>query len=272
MRHLVACTLAIAVPISAVAQTIRSSVVTPANAFVMSITATGTQNDYAPVAFTGQPVVIRANNASALTITGFANPIDGQEITVVSVGAGDVLLSYQTTSTAANQLTNAVINGSTALAAGKGWARYVYDGTTAKWRLVGHEQGGWISQSFSAGSFTASGSMTWTVDSGDVKRLAYWLKGRTLFVQFAALATTVGGTASFALVVAAPGGYQPAGGADIYMPVQIKDNGTYRLGNMNWDSVAFYFYPSTTTATAGSNWTLSTNNTDMSVSFAVEVV
>jgi hypothetical protein len=135
------------------------------------------------------------------------------------VGAGNVFFSHQTTSTATNQLTNTATSGATPLAAGSGWARYVYDGTAAKWRLVGHEQGGWVTPTFSAADYTANGSMTWTVDAGDVSLLRYRLSGKTLEVLFTLTATSVGGTLNTDLDCTIPGGFTATTRLD-YFPVK----------------------------------------------------
>lgn len=229
---------------------------TPANAFVVTVTDTGTQDDYAPVEFTGQPVVIRADNASALTITGFANPIDGQQVTVMSVGTADVLFSNQSGSAAANQLVNFVTSGVTPLAAGLGTATYVYDGVSSRWRLVSHEQGGWIAIPYNASDFTALSPMTWTVAAGDVITEAYYLKGRTLTVALELNTTTVGGTPATQLRFILPNGWK--GAKKVSSSVYVIDNGVRGTGVgsgfIGVGHVAFY------TPSAG-NWSLATDTT-----------
>jgi hypothetical protein len=157
---------------------------------IQTTTSTGTVNDFA---LTTGANVLRCNNATALTLTGFTAGTDGQSLIVVSIGAGQVNLSHQTGSTAANQLINFATSGVTPLAAGVGWAQYVYDATTARWRLVSHEQGAWITPTYASGNYTAA-TGTWTVDSGDVTTQAYWLKGRTLTVAFNLVTTSVSAT------------------------------------------------------------------------------
>ena len=49
--------------------------------------------------------------------------------------------------------------------------------------------------------FTASGSMTWTVDSGDRTFMQYYLRGNRLSVQYHVTLTTVGGTLSTQLQI-----------------------------------------------------------------------
>lgn len=102
-----------------------------------TFTTTGTIND---LDF-GTANLIRMNNATAATITGLKAGNSGQLVTIVSIGAGQVNLSHQTTSTAANRLVNFCTSADTPLAAGVGTATYQYDITTARWRLITHEQG-----------------------------------------------------------------------------------------------------------------------------------
>lgn len=64
----------------------------------------------------------------------------------------------------------------------------------------------WTDVPFSAGNFTAGGSMTWTVGSGDVIRNAYRVLGKTLIWQVQLDTTTVGGTPANALKIAVPTG------------------------------------------------------------------
>lgn len=59
---------------------------------------------------------------------------------------------------------------------------------------------------FSAGNFTASGSMTWTVAGGNVVALVYAIVGKVMTVWFNIQATTVGGTLARYLYIAIPAG------------------------------------------------------------------
>jgi len=64
----------------------------------------------------------------------------------------------------------------------------------------------WTDVPFSAGNFTAAGSMTWTVGSGDVITNKYKVNGKTLYWIVELNATTVGGTPSNQLKIAVPTG------------------------------------------------------------------
>lgn len=146
----------------------------------VATTSTGTQSG-AWVTLTGN-TIIRANNASLLTIAGLPAGYDGQHVKVYSVGAGEVDTAHQSGSeaSAAARLINAVTSGITPLAAGSGAAEYVYDATTARWRLVSHEQGAWITPA--TPTFSGNGGMTWTPVTVTTER--YVVRGRTLILNF----------------------------------------------------------------------------------------
>jgi len=194
-------------------------------------TSTGTQNDFD---LNGHNVLLRCNNASLLTLTGFtvngATPLHGSQVTIVGINA-QVNFSHQAGSTAANQLFNFITSGPTPILLGS--VKYIYDGTTSRWRLVDHEQGKWISIAFAAGDFTASGSMTWTVASGDQVTRKFYIKGRCVTYNALINTSTVGGVVSTELRVAFPG-YTMVD--TMRCPCSISDNGVQAIGVA--DSVA----------------------------------
>lgn len=213
--------------------------------------------------------LIRMNNASDATIRGLVAGTPGQTVTIVSIGAGNVLLAHQNTnSTAANRLLNYATSADTPLAAGSGTAVYRYDGTTQRWRLIQHEQGAWITQPFNAGDFTASGLMTWTVDSGDVTTFRYILRNKTLAFTFYLLNTTVGGTASNVLRIKIPGGF-----TNVFRKLDQTMHGT---DGATGEITGFIdIAPAATTISVAkndvSNWTLSTNATNVYGTAVLEV-
>jgi hypothetical protein len=117
---------------------------------------------------------------------------------------------------------------------------------------VNHYQGAWITPPYSAATFTASGSMTWTVDAGDVTCLNSFLNGKALSVKFSLDLTSVGGTLSNGLQIAIPGGFScqnqsqanssfyfvDNGGAPTFGLLQVNQNGVVirllKLGFANW--------------------------------------
>ena len=130
-----------------------------------------------------------------------------------------------------SSVSNRIINGVSAaisLVAGRGRVLLEYDGASARWRVINHEQGGPITPSFNSGDVTANGSMTWTVDSGDVAAYSYVLQGSELSVSLHIAGTTVGGTLSNTLQIAVPGGFAPA--EDCRVAAFINDNGTQQAG------------------------------------------
>jgi len=72
-----------------------------------------------------------------------------------------------------------------------------------------YEGGAWVTPTFSAGDFTASGSMTWTVEAGDVGTYAYHIVGKKMTVAFIINTTTVGGTPSNSLYIKIPASKVP---------------------------------------------------------------
>lgn len=162
----------------------------PGSAGVSTTTSTGTVNDFN---FSNASVV-RLNNATDLTLTGLVAGYPGQEVVLISIGAGNVYLAHQNAgSSAANRIINTVTSISTPLAAGKGTAILRYDDTTARWRLVSHTQGAAISFAFNAGDYTTNGATeTWTVDAGDVATWTYYIDGKIATVVGVFNTTTTG--------------------------------------------------------------------------------
>ena len=224
---------------------------------VATTTSTGSQNNFAP-GLAGNTLV-RLNNGSALTITGFEGGVAGQVLTLKSIGAGNVFLAHDSgSSDADNKLINAVTSGVTPLAAGVGSAVYQYDGTTSVWRLIAHDQGAFITPAFSAGDYTGANSQTWTVESGDVTTNGYLVRGRILTMNVRILTTTVGGTPDPNLQIAFPNGY--TGGQDVYMPAYTGQaaaaTGLFGVfSGFNKLSILKDF--------AASNWAAGTNNTQV---------
>lgn len=239
-------------------------------ATIQTTTSTGTQNNFAATA--ARRLVLRCNNATLLTLTGFAAGADGDVIDIISVGAGQVDLAHQNaSSTAANRAINFATSASTSLVAGSGTAQVIYDATTARWRMTAHYQGAWITPAYAAGDFTASGSMTWTVDSGDVPVYKYWLKGRTLLVNWVINTSSVGGTPSYALFLKIPGGFSAATG-QYTSGMMFKDNGGAYTFSAAWvtsgtpTQIQLYVVGFGT-----ANWAASTNATGSYGQIAIEV-
>lgn len=124
--------------------------------------------------------------------------------------------------------------------------------------------GAWTAVSFAAGNFTANGSMTWTVDSGDVTRNHYMLLGKTLLWNLFVISTTVGGTLNNQLKVAIPGGYTPQGSNS--GACWIYDNGVGVPGLWETSGTTIIIYRADL-----ANFTAATNVTQVRFSAVFEV-
>jgi hypothetical protein len=235
---------------------------------VFTTTATGNVDD---LDF-GNADLIRFNNASLATLRGLKAGADGQRVTIVSVGAGEVDLSNQDAGdvTASSRIICFVTSGKTPLAAGIGTATCQYDGTAARWRLISHEQGAWINVAYSGGNFTGAASMTWTVDSGDVTTNRYYLKGTTLFWELYLVTTSVSGTPASTFQITLPNGLQTATGSYELSMLFVSDNGTRGVGfgvseNVSATQIGIVKLDGTT-------WSASPNNTSVAGPFIVRVI
>lgn len=159
----------------------------------ITITTTGTQNNFAP-GLAGNTIV-RCNNGAGtvLTVTGLSGGIDGQQAIFAMNGSGRVdFLHANGGSSAGNQLLNYVSSAATSIVAnqGMGFAWYRFSTTQNKWVLIQHNQGAWITPTYAGTDWTASAG-TWTVDPGDIIADKYFLSGRTLYFQTTVAATSV---------------------------------------------------------------------------------
>lgn len=97
-----------------------------------------------------------------------------------------------------------------------------------KLNLNGEDQGAFISLAFNAGDFTAGGSMTWTVGSGDVLNYGYSMNHKMMALALSLANTSVGGTLGNELRIAVPAGKTIAKRFD--GTVRIVDNGVDQIG------------------------------------------
>jgi hypothetical protein len=89
----------------------------------------------------------------------------------------------------------------------------------------------WITPAFNAANFTGNGSMTWTVESGDVATYAYIISGKTMTVSLFINTTTVGGTPNTTLQIAIPAG-KVATKAMASATSRLLDNNVVAVGIM----------------------------------------
>lgn len=158
---------------------------------VISNTATGAQNNWAPAGLSGN-TLIKWNGASDAAFTGLAGGSAGQLVIVKNVTTTKIatFAHVSGSSSAANQFTNAATVGTTPIAP-SGSIIYQHDGTN--WQMVSHLQGDYVSVTYNSADFDGNGTGTWTVDSGDMVGYRYWLTGRKLTVSVVLTATTTSG-------------------------------------------------------------------------------
>lgn len=232
-----------------------------------TITLTGTQNNLSITASSLEADLILMNNATDTTITGIVAPASparpGKVLAIRSIGAGNVYLSHQSaSSTAANRLINFATSSTTPIAAGVGYAVYQYDDNASRWVLRSHHQGAWIA--FVPAGTAATGS--WTIDNpGDVSAARYWLKDRTLQINFAVSTTTTSNaTATVSLTI--PNSYTTSFSwvqANVRAVETATEIRAMQLRN-GTTSVAFQRLD-------GSNWSALTNNLTIQAFINIEV-
>jgi hypothetical protein len=249
------------------AQTISTTlavtgIITGRDVTVISSTTTGATNNWDPGIVTGT-TFIQASGA-ALAATGLEGGTSGCVVVIRNTGSGILTFAHASASSDAdNRFTNAATSAPTPVAAG-GYIIYIHDGTN--WDMVAHDQGAWITPTFSAGNYTGSASMTWTVDAGDVNTQRYALRNKDLHVHFDIATTTVGGTPNTQLRIGSG-----AFGSFTFAATDITagwavDNGTAanHLVIASSNEIANW-------RTDTGNWSASTNNTRVAGSICGEV-
>lgn len=228
-------------------------------------TETGAQNNYN---LTSSCTFLRCTGAapvfSGFTVAGAA-PSTGDVVLIQCLGTTAKVTTQDTNSTAANR----IICPSTAgqIVGVNGLMLLVYDDTTDRWREQVIDCGAWITPTFAGGDFTASGSMTWTVESGDISNFSYQQRGNTLTITLYVDTTTVGGTVSNQLRVAIHGGFAGAK-ASLNQVLYYSDNGTTGVGFVD---VADAGTVLRLLKSGGGNWTLATNNTSVYTTVTIEI-
>jgi hypothetical protein len=236
----------------------------------LTSSATGTQNNWDP-GVVGNSVVLWAGSAD-LTITGLPAGVNGQMVTIINLGTANIYLTPNSGSST-YKLANYAMSGNTPLAAPAtngvgGSATYIYN--SGAWRLVAHQQGQPITPAYAAGHYTANGSMTWTVEAGDVQTDRWTLIGKHLFTTQYLYTTSVGGTLNTDLRIALPfgltgsGAYSQTGG--LFRP---SDNGSTTVPGYMLIGVAGTYI--TVNKNDVSNWSASTNGTVIGFSWMFEV-
>lgn len=134
-------------------------------------------------------------------------------------------------------------------------ARSVAAGWNVQHRTDGSHSFPVVDVPFTAGSYTGSGSMTWTLDPADQKNLQYRLIDGVMTLTWKVTGSDVGGTASNELRIAIPDGYRAI--EAVTTPHWYADAGTEGVGFsgvlMNDTFVRLYKLGST-------SWTLTTGD------------
>lgn len=228
-------------------------------------TATGTNNNFDLT--TGRYTLLRCNNASALVITGFtvngAAPQGGDTVIVNNVGTSTVRVAHQdTNSTDVNRCVFPSTRGQILGASGS--MTLVYDTTTDRWRVVAVDPGLAIAVAFDAGNFTATGSMTWTVESGDVRAFKYTQRGAQVTIALAVADFTTGGTADTTLRALLPNSFTAAnqGTVAVYAFGRGRANGGTLQGVVAYTAAGASTFLHLDKFD-GSTWANGTNNGDV---------
>jgi hypothetical protein len=116
----------------------------------------------------------------------------------------------------------------------------------------------WTAPAFNAGDFTASGSMTITVESGDVLNYAYIIFGNTMTVSFSLNNFTIAGTPDTIVYIKIPASKTATKRVDTVC--RGKDNGT---ASFMWAGAAAGATNIGVGFISGANWTASTNNSSI---------
>lgn len=176
-----------------------------------AVSLTGTADN---LTLTGGVRLVRCTNATKLTITGMTAGYDGQVVTIMSVGTGEVHFSHQDPgSLAVNRLINVATSTTTPLAPNIGRATYIYDAMTTRWRLTGHDQGAAIAYVATWTALGGSPTLNPSIGNGTItSSYLLWGKVIDLFLQFTFGSTTRFGNGYWVIgVPAALAGTSPVG-------------------------------------------------------------
>jgi hypothetical protein len=177
-----------------------------------TITTTGVSN-LLSIPSGSVELTIFANNGSLLTINGLAAGLDGQRLSIFSIGGGQVDIAHQNTGAAAgNRIVNTV-SGTISLAPGSGHVDLVYDGTASRWRVLHHEQGASI-------DFASTAAVV-GFSSLSANDFSYILRGRLLFIRWNVIGTSNADVITFTIP------YTAAKPIQLVMAGFTQDNGAY---------------------------------------------
>ena len=124
----------------------------------------------------------------------------------------------------------------------------------------------WTAIAFSAGNFTGSGTITWTVASGDQITYAYTVKGKSVTLSWYIATSSVSGTGA-ELRIAIPAGMTST--RQVRTSYWYSDNGTEGTG-LAWQIAGEAFIRLYKSSTA-SNWSAATDNTTVAGQITFEI-
>ncbi len=122
--------------------------------------------------------------------------------------------------------------------------------------ILGNIIGKFYTPAFSSSDFTASGSMTWTVESGDVGTYTYTIIGKMMTVMFYIVSSSVGGTLDTALRITVPAGKTIAKTA--FNMMGMFNNNVEEVGRIRAEATRQYVELFRVPV---SNWSAATNTT-----------
>ena len=220
-----------------------------------------TGNNSPGSSISGFGVSVPSASATALLISGQISTTTGT--VPVLIGTEFAALTRTGSNTVNNAATVAIAGPPTAatnnysLWVQAGAARFD-DGLYERSRTV--KAGDSAVRAYTAGNYTAGGTMTWTVDSGDVFAESFTEVGTTQWFSFVLTTTTVGGTANPELRVTLPNSRtatRTTSGVCVGLDNGTNYNGMWQVLSGN-TYASLYSVPNTST-----NWTLSTNATQV---------
>jgi len=216
--------------------------------FVLS--PTGTVNDWA-IGLGAKNAFVFWTGTAPLTVTGIAGGKEGQRLIIQNYGGGGIPLSFahnSAASIAANRLNNWVSSGLTSTINGGGFGgtiQYLY--LAGIWRLIAHEQGGWINTPFLAADWGAGFS---GIGSAAILLDRYRISGNTMQWTIYINGSSPGGVGQKKV----PGGFTVRGPNEYFAgPIAFTDSlgaglglqqnisgilNFYRITNATWAAFA----------------------------------
>jgi hypothetical protein len=137
---------------------------------------------------------------------------------------------------------------------------------------VNHDQGSWITPTFSAADYTTNGAGGITVAAGDVAVFRYRVSGRQLFVQLTLNTISLTAAMGNAIRVALPNGYLSVAYGDSFLAGRTlySDNGGANALGVVYGSLSANSKVDIM-KTDSANWTASVNLTRIMAQFDLEI-